>query len=211
MTVPYSELAERNLLGSALLWQDAAEMVAAEVEPEDFYLPAHVAIARTIRSLVNGGSRITPEAVEHELAHIDGDNDRRHGYLVSLMSKAAPSAARKSAEEVWDRAARRRVGDGAASLKLATEDLTVPFDDIAAAARTLAGLAEVPIASALQSPDARDFLAEQDEAEDWLIPGLIERGDRLIVTGEEGRGKVRGSGRWPSAPPQESGPSELAA
>lgn len=211
MTVPYSEVAERNLLGSALLWRDAAELVAAEVEPEDFYLPAHVAIARTIRQLVNAGARVTAEAIEHELAHVDGDNDRRHGYLVSLMAKAAPSSARRDAEEIWDRAARRRVQMGAAQLQLAAADLTVPFEDIAASARDLAGLADIPVASALQSPDARDFLAEPDEHEDWLIPGLLERGDRLIVTGEEGRGKARGSDRWPSARPQGSGPSELAA
>lgn len=37
--------------------------------------------------------------------------------------------------------------------------------------------------------DLLDFIAETDPAEAWVIPHLLERGDRLIWTGEEGLGK----------------------
>lgn len=37
--------------------------------------------------------------------------------------------------------------------------------------------------------DVYDFLAEPDPEYDWLVPGLLERGDRLILTGQEGKGK----------------------
>lgn len=37
--------------------------------------------------------------------------------------------------------------------------------------------------------DAYDFLAEPEPPYDWLVPDLIERGDRLILTGPEGGGK----------------------
>ncbi|TMY72372.1 hypothetical protein EMG76_28295, partial [Klebsiella pneumoniae] len=36
---------------------------------------------------------------------------------------------------------------------------------------------------------ATELLAEQDDEPDWLIPGLLERRDRLMLTGEEGLGK----------------------
>ena len=39
------------------------------------------------------------------------------------------------------------------------------------------------------APDLYDLIAETDEAEDWVIPHLLERDDRLIWTGEEGLGK----------------------
>lgn len=39
------------------------------------------------------------------------------------------------------------------------------------------------------APDIWDFLATQDDEYDWLVPGLMERGDRLILTGYEGLGK----------------------
>ncbi len=34
-----------------------------------------------------------------------------------------------------------------------------------------------------------ELLAEEDDEPDWLIPGLLERRDRLMLTGEEGLGK----------------------
>lgn len=37
--------------------------------------------------------------------------------------------------------------------------------------------------------DFLDFLEEGEEEYNWLIPDLLEYGDRLIVTGREGRGK----------------------
>jgi len=39
------------------------------------------------------------------------------------------------------------------------------------------------------APDLHEFLAVDDEPYDWLIPHVIERGDRLIWTGTEGTGK----------------------
>jgi hypothetical protein len=36
--------------------------------------------------------------------------------------------------------------------------------------------------------DATEFLAG-DDSFDWLVPGLLERGDRLLITGGEGSGK----------------------
>jgi 5S rRNA maturation endonuclease (ribonuclease M5) len=39
------------------------------------------------------------------------------------------------------------------------------------------------------APDLWEFLAVADEARDWVVPGLLERGDRLVWTGFEGLGK----------------------
>jgi 5S rRNA maturation endonuclease (ribonuclease M5) len=39
------------------------------------------------------------------------------------------------------------------------------------------------------APDLWEFIAVDDEHYDWLVPDLIERGDRLILTGFEGLGK----------------------
>lgn len=38
-------------------------------------------------------------------------------------------------------------------------------------------------------PDLDEFLAEAEPDYDWLIPGVVERGDRTIITGGEGAGK----------------------
>jgi hypothetical protein len=39
-------------------------------------------------------------------------------------------------------------------------------------------------------PDLDGMLNEPDPEYDWLIPGLLERGDRVILTGPEGKGKT---------------------
>lgn len=39
------------------------------------------------------------------------------------------------------------------------------------------------------APDLWEFIAVEDAPYDWLVPDLLERGDRLILTGFEGLGK----------------------
>lgn len=39
------------------------------------------------------------------------------------------------------------------------------------------------------APDLWQFLAMADDEYDWVVPGLLERGDRLMLTGHEGLGK----------------------
>ena len=62
------------------------------------------------------------------------------------------------------------------------------------AGRTLGDFETTKDASVIALPDLAqdllDFIAESDAAEDWVIPGLLERGDRLIWTGIEGLGKT---------------------
>lgn len=41
----------------------------------------------------------------------------------------------------------------------------------------------------VEPPTLTDLLASVDEY-DWLVPGLLERGDRMLITGEEGLGKT---------------------
>lgn len=39
------------------------------------------------------------------------------------------------------------------------------------------------------APDIWEFLAAGDDAYDWLVPDVLERGDRVMITGAEGLGK----------------------
>lgn len=39
------------------------------------------------------------------------------------------------------------------------------------------------------APDLWQFIGVPDEPYDWIVPGILERGDRLILTGYEGLGK----------------------
>ena len=41
----------------------------------------------------------------------------------------------------------------------------------------------------ITTPTLGELLEQEDEPYDWVIPGLLERGDRLVLTGSEGLGK----------------------
>jgi hypothetical protein len=47
----------------------------------------------------------------------------------------------------------------------------------------------LPVPASGPDPDLDDFLAGDESEDAWLIPGLIERSERLVVTGSEGVGK----------------------
>jgi hypothetical protein len=51
------------------------------------------------------------------------------------------------------------------------------------------------------APDLWEFLAQPDDPHDWIVPELLERGDRLILTGYEGLVKTLppGNPRLPGA------------
>ncbi|WP_413354052.1 AAA family ATPase [Microbacterium sp. 1P06AB] len=53
----------------------------------------------------------------------------------------------------------------------------------------LTGLVDGAASGSLQARPLRDVLAGEDTY-DWIIPGLLERQDRLVVTGAEGAGKT---------------------
>lgn len=124
-----------------------------------------------------GAGKWRPEFAEFlrdAIVFIVADKDKpgqAHARAVaaSLRGIAAAVEIREAAGEHKDAAAHLGAG-------LGLTDFVTTFEGDAATEPELA-------------PDYYEFISEQDEAEDWVIPGLLERGDRLIWTGEEGLGK----------------------
>ena len=103
-----------------------------------------------------------------------------------------------------DDAGRAHAATVAAALRAAGCDVTVQepatgkdVSDHLDAGRDLIELVDLdePANAATERPAApatvelRAFLAQDEPEYDWLIPGLLERGDRLVLTGQEGKGK----------------------
>lgn len=177
----------------------AGALLAAETVPQDagltremFFDPHLREVAAACLELAAKGKPCDPVTVRAELLRaglrsqvIDGVwlfDVMRDGCLIAQVSHHA-----KTLREL---AVRREV------IALATRALQAannPMSDPFAAAAYLHVEAGV-IADAgdpVRAPhveDATDFLAG-DDAYDWQIPGLIERGDRLLITGGEGSGK----------------------
>jgi hypothetical protein len=61
-----------------------------------------------------------------------------------------------------------------------------------------------PDAPAELDPDLWQFLATVDDEYDWVVPGLLERGDRLMLTGTKGSARACSPASSPSPSPPAS-------
>lgn len=182
--------AEQAVLGSMLDDPKAIDEVAAIIDGPHYYRRQHEQIHLAIRALYTMGKPTDPIAVADELTRrqqlstIGGAP-----YLWTLARMGVPWVnAAHYAELVREKAELRE-----------QDKLGRALIDGARDASPSAGQAVTLISEYLERRSARttrttvreldDLLAEDDEDYDWLVPGLIERQDRVMLTGPEGGGK----------------------
>lgn len=195
--LPQDLAAEQSVLGGMLLSATAVSDVTEIVSAEDFYRPAHQTIYGCLLDLYKQGEPADPITVSAELER-RGELLRVGGapYLHTLIA-TVPTAANASyyAEIVAEKAVLRRLVEaGTRIVQLGYNGADgADVDEVVdraqgalsrAAARTgqTAGVRTPAI-------ELDDFLGSDMPEYDWLVPGLLERMDRLILTGEEGGGK----------------------
>jgi hypothetical protein len=194
---PHDIDAEMIALGSMLLSEHAAPQVASIVTAGDFFRPAHELLFHAIQRVrAEHGHANVP--LLHD--HLSKDGNDIAGvdlvYLFKLV-EAVPTAANGPyfARKIRGLSVRRRVI--ATCTTVAQKAHLLPDEDPADA---IAGLAQKAIdefeavrdyesGDNLETMTVDEFLAVPDEDYDWIVPGLLERGDRLMLTGAEGLGK----------------------
>lgn len=189
--------AEQAVLGALLFNHGLSPELQPELEPTDFYRPNHETIWNAIHAVAATGQQPTPILVA---AHLErgGDLTRAGGYayltdLYSRGSTVVPGQAAHYAAIVRDAARIRTVQEVATKLRtIATGDdvnaaLEHAFDTLDVALNRF-GPSNRPIARHVETLD--ELLAGEDvDTYDWVIPGLLEHQDRVILTGPEGGGK----------------------
>lgn len=190
-TPPHNLDAEEALLGAAMLSPDALEVAATEVESEDFFRPSHQIIHNVLRSLWESGIvRPDPVLVADELA-AHGNLDRVGGPATLLGIQAmTPSTGNASryARIITEAATLRRLLRAAKEIEDLAYDAPESVAEACDMARHMVATVELPVSGGTLSPDVSTFLEVQDTY-DWLVEGLLERRDRIIITGGEGGGK----------------------
>jgi hypothetical protein len=189
---PQDVTAERAVLGGMLLSDRAITEVIEILEGPEFSRLQHERIFQAIVSMAVRGEQVDPITVAAELTQ-RGELSKVGGaaYLHDLI-QAVPTAANaeRYAEIVRDTWVRRR-------LTLVTEEFTQTARDgdgdiSAAITRLTEEISSVTRARSSRASHVRELdvlLSEDDEEYDWLVPGLIERMDRIMLTGPEGGGK----------------------
>lgn len=191
-TPPHDLDAERAALGAMLISPGAASEVEGIISEPDLYDPRHRLVFATTTGLRAAQRPADVVAVNAELQQTGQLSKIGHTYLADLV-QSVPTAANAVyyARTVRDRAMLRNVITAATrSAQHAYEPGDDSGHDIAQrAADAMAGVRDQGMLDDdLPTQTLRELLETPIEY-DWLIPGLLERGDRVILTGAEGLGK----------------------
>ena len=191
---PHDLEAEQATLGAAMLSADALAIVLGQLREDDFYRPAHRGVYAAVAALQGRGHPVDAITVAGELDRAGALADVGGAPFLHTLVASVPTAANADhyARRVRDLATLRRVIDaGHQFVQLGHETPQNPSRAIEHARRMVEEVAER--AADREGGDGLldldDFLNEPEPDYDWLIPGLLERGDRTIITGPEGGGK----------------------
>lgn len=186
---PQAVEAEEALLGACLADASARAVLEHELVPEDFWVPRNALIATAILDLTAKGEAVDTVTVTHWLAERNLlESIGGAGTLVVYLADyptvtGAPSYARLIAEAA---VRRKLIAEGSAMVE-GGYDTATPIEAVVNAAA--AGIKGLDLPTMAQGPDYLGALLDGAESYNWLIPNLLERGDRLIVTGGESAGK----------------------
>lgn len=186
--------AERDVIGSAFLDPNIVRALAEEVSPEDFYAPLHEHVWRCIVRRWTAQEPITEVLVAQEIT--EGQTTawaRARGVdVVNLFDMRASVATAVSAPfhaRLVHEAARRRALDAFAARLQQAASSNLPLADLMSLARNEFESLKRQASVDMPTMSLGELLEGTDDY-DWLIPGLLEREDRLMLTGSEGGGKT---------------------
>lgn len=190
-------IAERQVLAMALTAPDECRDRYLALPPGVFAEGPHNVVATVLRDRLSRGIPIDPVVLGVDAASVAGTDEkaRRVGVFVAeLASTASPLASWDFyAERIQYLHAGREAAYYAGNLLQRLETVDDPAEVVELVRGTQAALSTsvdgVTAAAAEPPLSLADLLDEPDEPYDWLVPGLLERMDRLILTGFEGTGK----------------------
>lgn len=174
--VPHDPASEWQIVGWMMGYPSERRRV--DLTHEDFHLPA----CQRVFSLLAGTSEYLSAVDVSVRAEVDLDA------LVNAVTDA-PLAIARTVETVANLALRRRVQVLAHELEHGSHDPSTDEAALVDRVRDAAAHLTLPTREIAPPENIADFVAGGDEEPDWLVRGVFERGDRVLVCGAEGRGK----------------------
>lgn len=190
--IPADDDAETAMLGAMLLSRDACAIGDEMLLARDFWRPVHAAIFDAILERHRSGRSCDPVGVAAALDESGAPVRPESGWrplLVDLQANTPASAnAVHYASIIIDRSERRRLMTAGSDLHAAAADLTIPLDDVIDSGRVAVdGTTRTTVAR--RFPNYADWSQTVDMSEAWVMPGILERQDRVIIVAAEGAGK----------------------
>lgn len=192
-TEPHDLAAEQATLGAMMFSAAAAEACRQALVAADFYRPAHGVVFTAILALMREGIPADLLTVKDRLEAAGEMRGALDANYLHTLTAACPVPAHGPhyAGKVRSCAVNRRLREAARRVLQMTESGADGGGLTERAVREFEDVRDAGIGNGLTVQTITEFLGEDDEndAYDWVIPGLMERGDRLILTGVEGVGK----------------------
>lgn len=188
---PQDLAAERAVLGSCLASPRAYEAASDALSDEDWYLPAHLAVWQLMRQVSASGRPVDPITVNGALVGADAEVKRLvDAPLLGALygGIASPLSVGHYAELVAEAGLRRRLITAAQGVMQRATTMDNPAEVAEWAVTEMTIARNTQTTAEASDVDVLDLIEEQT-TDDWVIPGLLARGDRLILTASEGLGK----------------------
>lgn len=179
--------AEVATLAACMNSRTARDAARRHITGADFYIPAHEVIWDAMARLDRQAKGVDPSALL-SILQTDPTAARLLPDLVTWPALAENAS--DYAETVREWATRRRLYAEAVRVQqIALNPETNTAGITAGITNRFAAIRDAGDTQDAESVTLGELLHEADQEPDWLIPNLLERRDRLILTGEEGLGK----------------------
>jgi len=190
-------VAERQILAMALAGHDSTRERFLSLPAEAFSAGRHDVVATVLRDKLRRGLPINALTVAADAASVVGTDhnaEQVQRFVMECSSSAPPLNTWGYYEERVRMCATSTKAEQDARRFLQKLDAADDTEQISNALRVvqedLASASEGMVAAVTEPPmSLQALLDEEDEPHDWLVPGLWERMDRVIITGFEGTGK----------------------
>lgn len=182
---------DEYVIGGCLLSPDMIPLAANLLEPSDFANPRHEHVFKALVFLKKLGEPVEPFTVFTKATELGAkglDITELYRWLESVGSAVS---VQNYAREVKEQSTRRKLNFAGMRFHQDITDPTVPAaDSVTRMLDQLKAIRDNSTNSELVAKSLGQILDMEETAADWVIPGLFEKGDRLIVTGWEGLGKT---------------------
>lgn len=186
--------AEMAVLGACMHSAEALKQVMDLVAPGDYYRPAHEKIHTLMQTMTLNRTPVDQRTLTAAVTDAGLMPAHQAFDYVYQMFNAVPSAANIDwyISIVINRSQRRELietGTRAVQAGLSVGDDDDPTTMIEQVVEWFRTIRDRSNTGRTEAVDIHDFLAVETRY-NWLVPGLLEWGDRMILTASEGGGKT---------------------
>lgn len=190
MEMTRADEAERAVIGAMLGRGDSIDIATQTLKASDFLDDDLAAIFGACVKLRAAG--VEDARIDWLMVTAEARSMRYlHAQDLSGLAQSTPVMGNIGfyAAQVKDAATRRAFVMASQRIRDAALAAPSAADAVQAASRAFSDAASDIATGSLGTEDWETIRDTQDAPYDWLVPGYLERGDRLVVTGGEGMGK----------------------